>query len=933
MLEALQNALLSVFPSYTDLERFLLHKMSVRLADFAAEDGMKDVCLKLLQRFKADGAQIKELARLIWSHYPSNPEVRAFVFPYWDTFMEVAPDDRALQEMTVSLRLLLQKYRVSTGAEREELEARIHLLRDSRRRGDELRSGEILGEPPRYQLLERTQSPWTEVWKAVDIYSNEPDAFVAVKILLPEQAKDPGKLKWFQDSAEEARKIRHENMIEILVSAGCYCNQFHFMVMSWARGGSLRNAVLKKSHVPSENKLFLPAREALESVLQAGEAIAALHRKKIFHGAITPRNILLDVSSDGALVALLAEPSPSGFFVAGDFAAPELRNAAPLSAAATAASDQFSLALVALFVLRPDNTVEPTRLEGLESEKLRSVLSRALSEDPGERYVSVAQFCKELKDARDQSKASELERPEDAARLLEILLLVPPDKREHVRARLIEQMKLSPEVIRPVVGDVRVRAPELQWRHIIFDFLVSCRGGRLGELAILVGKEAMLEGSSNATPRKSSRFLESFTPSRLLALVCQEPEGTIEAIALHLGLWSAVSPDQTTLGARARSLLHDALEKYGSLEETARALHEVGELQDTRFRAERAPWLHEELVFAVERAIRLFAPRDLGASSLSLPDGLVRIVELTNLKEYWWLQSEIGAVWRELVHARRLPRSGAEGVYESFDDMDRALRRLIVQCPRLTRGAPEGWRWFRLYQTICKLPPHLFRSVVEGCDAPVWALPGPEEAPAWRALHLVHWCQSWSLPENLSSVLSQRFPQENASDDPSPQGRSHAVKSSPGKTLQEALLDLPAIHFSELLLFLGEPLDSSLGLLARVEQLVERHGPADVPSCRLARAYTFVSEGLPTWPTSTSPRIESETQLRDELPGRLRKLSSEQLEAVAKEVGMGEEFLPSRAASHARRVMELLAYCQPFSDALTVLANQIDQVVPASGTT
>ena len=113
---------------------------------------------------------------------------------------------------------------------------------------------------------------------------------VAIKVLLPESAEDPGIVDRFLQEGRSASKIRSEHVVRVLdvgVTEGR-----PYLVMEYLDGTDL-DVFLTQSGP-------LPGALAVDYVLQACEAIAEAHVSGIVHRDLKPANLFLTHRADGA---------------------------------------------------------------------------------------------------------------------------------------------------------------------------------------------------------------------------------------------------------------------------------------------------------------------------------------------------------------------------------------------------------------------------------------------------------------------------------------------------------------------------------------------------------------------------------------------------------------------------------------------------------
>ena len=109
------------------------------------------------------------------------------------------------------------------------------------------------------------------------------DRFVALKILPPAAAGDPGFAERFNREARALARLNHPNIVAVhdFGQAGA----LHYLVMEFVDGGNLRQI---------ERAGRLAPEQALAIVPQICEALQFAHNEGIVHRDIKPENILLD---------------------------------------------------------------------------------------------------------------------------------------------------------------------------------------------------------------------------------------------------------------------------------------------------------------------------------------------------------------------------------------------------------------------------------------------------------------------------------------------------------------------------------------------------------------------------------------------------------------------------------------------------------------
>ena len=114
---------------------------------------------------------------------------------------------------------------------------------------------------------------------------------VALKLLPPEMATDPNRLKRFQREARAVAALNHPHIVTI--HSVEEAEGRHFLTMELVEGVALSQLI------PSEG---LPLDKLLELAIPLADALAAAHEKGIVHRDLKPANIM--VAEDGSVKLL-----------------------------------------------------------------------------------------------------------------------------------------------------------------------------------------------------------------------------------------------------------------------------------------------------------------------------------------------------------------------------------------------------------------------------------------------------------------------------------------------------------------------------------------------------------------------------------------------------------------------------------------------------
>ena len=117
------------------------------------------------------------------------------------------------------------------------------------------------------------------------------DQLVAVKLLLPERARDRAIVARFLREARAAAKLRSEHVCRIL-DVGMLDDGVPYIAMEYLDGQDLGTVLQERG--------ALTVREAVACVRQVCEAVAEAHALGIVHRDLKPRNLFLSMRPDGS---------------------------------------------------------------------------------------------------------------------------------------------------------------------------------------------------------------------------------------------------------------------------------------------------------------------------------------------------------------------------------------------------------------------------------------------------------------------------------------------------------------------------------------------------------------------------------------------------------------------------------------------------------
>ncbi len=252
------------------------------------------------------------------------------------------------------------------------------------RRGPRLRPGEFLKDG-RYRLIERMgDSAGSATWKAWDRHETQ---LVVVKEMVGPWVAKKMRVGAFLEAARSLQSIEHAGLARVH-EASQSRDGFVYLATDYYQGGTL------------EKGWSGDAIDALQVVVEVGNAVSAAHETDIVHARIWPNNV--HFSLDGG--AHLADFDLAGEHVqeerANVYVAPE---AVERGQRSTPASDVYSLAMCALYALNggslPYTVVRnPDRfIDGLDvAATVKDVLKRAVDWETSTRYETMQGFVDAL---------------------------------------------------------------------------------------------------------------------------------------------------------------------------------------------------------------------------------------------------------------------------------------------------------------------------------------------------------------------------------------------------------------------------------------------------------------------------------------------------------------------------------------------------------
>jgi hypothetical protein len=255
------------------------------------------------------------------------------------------------------------------------------------------------------------------VYRATQLSLGRP---VALKLITPDRAGDPGFRERFERESRIAAAIDHPNVIPVY-AAGEEAGHL-YLVMRYVKGTDLQHLLARERTLPPDHVAAI--------ALQIGAALDAAHAVGLVHRDVKPANVLLGgehayladfglsqvVGSDTRLT------STGQWIGTADFMAPEQFEGGEVDARA----DIYALGCVLYDALTgsvpyPRGTVPKTMIAHLQEEPPRPsehgaplgfdrVIARALAKDPEDRYPSAGDLGRAALAAAEGRPVTESER-------------------------------------------------------------------------------------------------------------------------------------------------------------------------------------------------------------------------------------------------------------------------------------------------------------------------------------------------------------------------------------------------------------------------------------------------------------------------------------------------------------------------------------------
>jgi serine/threonine-protein kinase len=261
----------------------------------------------------------------------------------------------------------------------------------------------------RYRVERRLgRGGMADVWCAED---SQLGRRVALKLLSPRYAADPGFRERFRREASAAAAMQHPNIVSIYDRGDWDATSY--IAMELVDGRTLKELIQQRGPLP-------PA-IAVELAIEVLKALRYAHRRGIVHRDIKPQNVLLDeegqakVADFGIARAETSQMTETGTIVGTvQYISPEQAQGRPVSPR----SDLYSVGVVLYELLTgrvpfdgeapvsialkqvSEPPIPPSQLRPGIPPALEAVVMRALEKDPARRFASADEFIAALERSR-----------------------------------------------------------------------------------------------------------------------------------------------------------------------------------------------------------------------------------------------------------------------------------------------------------------------------------------------------------------------------------------------------------------------------------------------------------------------------------------------------------------------------------------------------
>ncbi|MGA8218715.1 MAG: protein kinase [Solirubrobacterales bacterium] len=267
----------------------------------------------------------------------------------------------------------------------------------------------------RYRLESKLGSGgMSTVYLALDEVLDRP---VAVKLLHREISEEADQLERFRREARAAARLSHPNLVGV-IDAGEDDGR-PYIVFEYIEGQTLKRCIQEKGGLPVD--------EAVAYAIEIGRGLTAAHARKLVHRDVKPQNVLIDpdgrakVTDFGIARSLEQKGMTATGRVLGttDYVSPEQAMGEDVDER----SDVYSLGVVLYEMLTGDVPFQAETQVGVAmkhvnepipdvqakrpeaSAVVASVVDRATTKDPRDRYSTVAEMVRDLEQTLEMEAA------------------------------------------------------------------------------------------------------------------------------------------------------------------------------------------------------------------------------------------------------------------------------------------------------------------------------------------------------------------------------------------------------------------------------------------------------------------------------------------------------------------------------------------------
>ena len=316
-----------------------------------------------------------------------------------------------------------------------------------------LSNGQIIGG--RYEIVKSIgEGGMANVYLANDKIL---DRKVAIKVLRGDLANDEKFIRRFQREAQSVANLSHPNIVEVYDVEEEEGQ--HYIVMEYIEGKTLKQLLQKRGS--------LTLSEVIDIMLQLTDGLAHAHDAYIIHRDIKPQNIMIQddglvkITDFGIAMALNATQLTQTNSVMGSvhYLPPEQAN----GKSSTIKSDIYSLGILMYELItgsvpfKGDNAVE-IALKHLKEkipsirrqnptipQSVENIVLRATAKNPKNRYDSVKDMNKDLKECLNEDKKNEkkivFEYPENDIDDTKVITNVKKSKPEFEEPKDLDELK------------------------------------------------------------------------------------------------------------------------------------------------------------------------------------------------------------------------------------------------------------------------------------------------------------------------------------------------------------------------------------------------------------------------------------------------------------------------------------------------------------